>query len=72
MSKAAKTLSVVRRGGELFDCLRVLKSCFKAYALSNLEYCAPVWMSSAESHLSLLDSVILRAKRLCEGELCCL
>ena len=29
-------------------------------------------MSSAESHLSLLDSVIGSAKRLCAGELCCL
>ena len=29
-------------------------------------------MSSAESHLGLLDIVVRSAKRLCEGELCCL
>ena len=29
-------------------------------------------MSSAEFHLSLLDRVVCSAKRLCEGELCCL
>ena len=29
-------------------------------------------MSSAESHLGLLDSIVRSAERLCEGELCCL
>ena len=29
-------------------------------------------MSSAEYHLSLLDSVVRSEERLCEGELCCL
>ena len=50
----------------------VLKSCFNASVLSNLEYCAPVWMSPAESHLSLRDRVVRSADRLCENELCCL
>ena len=50
----------------------MLKSCFNAYVLSNLDYCAPVWVSSAESRLGLLDSVARSAERLCEGELCCL
>ena len=40
--------------------------------LSNLEYCVPVRMSSAESQLSLLDSVVRGAERLYEGKLCCL
>ena len=29
-------------------------------------------MSSAESHLGLLDSIVRSAERLCQGELCCL
>ena len=29
-------------------------------------------MSSTESHLSLLDSIVRCAERLCESELCCL
>ena len=29
-------------------------------------------MSSAESHLGLLDSIVRSAEWLCEGELCCL
>ena len=69
MSKTARRLRVVRRAGKLFDCSRVLKACFNAYVLSNLEYHAPVWMSSAESHLSFLDSVVRSAEILCEGEL---
>ena len=38
-SKAARSLSVVRRAGKLFDYPRVLKSCFNEYVLSSLEYC---------------------------------
>ena len=69
-AKAARSLWVVRRTGKLFDCLRVLKSCFNVYVLSSLEHCAPVWMSSTESHLGLLDSMARRAEGLREGELC--
>ena len=55
VSKAARSLAVVRGAGNVFDCPRVLKSCFNAHVLSSLEYCALVWMSSAESHLGLLE-----------------
>ena len=72
VSKAARSLGVIRRAGKLLGCSRVLKSCFNPYTLSNLEYCAPVWMSSTESHLGLLDSIVRSAERLCEDELCCL
>ena len=64
MSKAVRNLEVVRRAGKLFDCPRVLKSCFNAYALFILEHCVPVWMSSAESHLGWLDSIVHSEKRL--------
>ena len=29
-------------------------------------------MSSAEAHLSLLDSIVCSVERVCEGEICCL
>ena len=38
---------------------------------ATLKYCAPMWKSSAKSHLGLLNSVVRSAERLCEGELCC-
>ena len=69
MSMVARNQGVVRGAGKLFDCSRVLRGYFKAYALSSLEHCAPVWMSSAESHLGLLDSIVRSAERLREGEL---
>ena len=72
VSKAASSLGVVCRAGKLFDCSRVLKRCFNAYVYSSLNSCAPVWMSSAESHLNLLDSVVRSAAKLCKDELCCL
>ena len=37
MSKTAWSLSAVCRAGELFDCPRVLRNCFNAYVMSNLE-----------------------------------
>ena len=42
VSKAVRSLGVVSRAGKLFDCLCMLKSCFTAYVLSILEYCASV------------------------------
>ena len=42
----------------LFVCTRMIKSCCNAYVLSSFEYCVPVCMSSAESHLGLLDSIV--------------
>ena len=41
VSKAARGLGVVRQVEKLYDCPGVLKSCFNACVLSNLEYCAP-------------------------------
>ena len=63
---------VVRLAGELYNCPQVLKGCFNAYVLSSLDYCAPVCILSAASHLGLPDSIFRSAERLCGGELCCL
>ena len=60
------------RVGNLFDCPRVLKNWFNTYVLSSLQFCEPVWMSSAESLWGLLGSVVHSAVRSGEGELCCL
>ena len=51
VSKAARSLGVIRRAGKFYHCPRVFKSCFNAYVLSRVEYCVPMLMSSAESHL---------------------
>ena len=46
VSKAAKSLGVVRRSEKLFDCPPVLKIYFNAYILSSLKYCAYTGKSS--------------------------
>ena len=38
MSKEARSLGVMLQAGKLFECPRVLKSCFNVYVLSSLEY----------------------------------
>ena len=40
-SKAARSQGVMSRAEKLLDCSRVLKSCFNAYVLFSLKYCAP-------------------------------
>ena len=39
--------------------------------LTVLEYCSPVWMSAATSHLSLLDRVVSQVGRLSSGSVSC-
>ena len=56
--KTARSTGGVYRAEKSFDCRCVLKCSFNAYVLPNLEHCAPVWTSSAEAHLSLLESVV--------------
>ena len=69
-SKAARNLEVVSRAGKSFNFPRVLRGCFNAYVSSSLEYCVPVWILSMESHLCLLDGIVRRAEKLCEGKFC--
>ena len=59
-----KTMSVIRD-------VAVVAKCFWAVILPVLEYCSPAWMSSATSHLSLLDRVASQVSRLCGGSVSC-
>ena len=45
--------------------------CFWAFILPVLEYCSPVWMSAATSHLSLLDRVVSQVGQLSGGSVSC-
>ena len=48
-----------------------IAKCFWAFILPVLEYCSPVWMSAATSHLSLLDRVVSQVSRLSGGSVSC-
>ena len=45
----------------------VVAKCFWAFILPLLEYCSPVWMSAATSHLSFLDRVVGQVGQLSSG-----
>ena len=51
--------------------ISVVAKCFWAFILPALEYCSPVWMSAATSHLSLLDRVVSQVNRLSGGSVSC-
>ena len=55
-----KTMSV-------FQDVAVVAKCFWAFILPVLEYCSPVWMSAATSHLLLLVHVVGRVRQLSVG-----
>ena len=49
----------------------VVAKCFWAFIHPVLEYCSPVWMSAATSHLSLFDRVVIQVDRLSSGSVSC-
>ena len=49
---------ILRKTMSVYRDVTVVAKCFWAFILPVLEYCSPVWMSAATSHLSLLDHVV--------------
>ena len=49
----------------------IVSCCFWLFIFRVLEYCSPVWMSTAVSHLSLLDRVVRSVFRLSGGVVRC-
>ena len=44
----------------VFRDVAIVAKCFWVFILPVLDYCSPVWMSAATSHLLLLDRVVAR------------
>ena len=57
-ASASMKVGILRKTMSVFRDVTVVANCFWAFILPVLEYCSPVWMSSATSHLSLLDRVV--------------
>ena len=58
-SAAAQRLGIMRKSWQVFhDRSFVLRS-FWSFVLPVLEYCSAVWCSAADSHLKLLDRVMV-------------
>ena len=61
---ASMRVGILRKTMSVFRDVTVVAKCFWAFKLPVLEYCSPVWMSAATSHLSLLDRVVSQVSRL--------
>ena len=64
-------VGILRKTMSVFRDVTVVAKCFWAFILPVLEYCSPVWMSAATSHLSLLDRVVSPVGRLSGGSISC-
>ena len=51
-------VGILRKTMSVFRDVAIIAKCFWAFILPVIEYCSPVWMSAATSHLSLLDRVV--------------
>ena len=71
VSTASQKLGIMRRVRSIFRDRDLVRKCFMSFILPILEYCSPVWRSSAECHLHLLDRVISQASFLLNGDLSC-
>ena len=54
-SSVAQKIGLLRKSIKVFGDQSVLQNCFKSFILPCLEYCSPVWCSTADSHLWLLN-----------------
>ena len=64
-------VGILRKTISVFRDVTVVAKCFWAFILPVLEYCSPVWMSAATSHVSLLDRVVCQVGRLSGGSVSC-
>ena len=55
----------------VFRDVAIVAKCIWAFILPVLEYCSPVWMSAATSHLSLLHRAVSQVSRLSGGSVSC-
>ena len=54
-SSTAQRLGLLRKSFKIFNDRSVLTKCFNSFILSCFEYCSPIWISAADSHLRILD-----------------
>ena len=70
-ANASMRVGILRNTMTVFRDVAIVAKCFWAFILPKLEYCFPVWMSAATSHLSLLDRVVCQVSRLSGESVSC-
>ena len=54
-SSVTQKIGILRKSFKNFGDEIIMMNCFNSFILPCLEYCSPVWLSAADSHLKLLD-----------------
>ena len=57
-ASTCRRIGILRKTRSVLRDNSIVSYCFLLFILPVLEYCYPVWMSAAVSHLSLLDRVV--------------
>ena len=57
----SRSLGILRKSSRVFHDRSLLVRCFRDFVMIILEYCSAVWCSAADTHLKLLDSVVIGA-----------
>ena len=71
-ASASMRVVILRKIMSVFRDVAIVAKCFcRAFILPVLEYCSPVWMPAATSHLSLLDRVVSQVSQLSGGSVSC-
>ena len=67
--RVSQRIGILRMVNGVYADTSVLLRCYYAFILPILEYCSPVWGSSASSHIRLLDRQIHAVSRLCPDQI---
>ena len=63
-STITKQIGLIRKSLKVFNNQSIAIKCFYSFILPIFEYCSPVWSSSANCHLMLLDRALSQIKTL--------
>ena len=59
VSSASQRIDLLRRALSTFDSAEVMQHCFRSFMLPILGYASVVWCSAADSHLAMLDRIVV-------------
>ena len=71
LTSAAQKIGILRQAWSIYRDVSVISRCFWTLILPILEYCSPIWGSSAEGHLALLNRIVGRVRQMSNGLVQC-
>ena len=70
-ASASRRIGILRKTSSEFRDSSIVSCCFCSFFLPVLEYCSPVWIYAAVSHLSLVDWIVRSAFKISGGVVRC-